>query len=205
MKKIISLVLFSSFVGFSHAGTNISEQLAQCQKVTGDSERLQCFDKLGKLKAEDKTESSEPQSAGKWETRSEKSPIDDSSNEFVYLSAENQIRGQFGGSITPFLFITCREKKTELFINWETFLGIDGTRVLTRIDSQKAVNRTWQISTDNKATFYSGQTISLIKELMKSKKMFVQITPYGENPAQATFDLSGLSTAIKPLREACKW
>ncbi|WP_439090421.1 type VI secretion system-associated protein TagO [Serratia bockelmannii] len=96
-------------------------------------------------------------------------------------------------------------EKTELFINWETFLGIDGTRVLTRIDSQKAVNRTWQISTDNKATFYSGQTISFIKELMKSKKMFVQITPYGENPAQTTFDLSGLSTAIKPLREACKW
>lgn len=111
MKKIISLVLFSSSVGFSHAGTNISEQLAQCQKVTGDSERLQCFDKLGKLKAEDKTESSEPQSTGKWETRSEKSPIDDSSNEFVFLSAESQIRGQFGGAITPFLFITCREKK----------------------------------------------------------------------------------------------
>jgi len=205
MKKIISLVFFSSFVGFSHAETNISEQLAQCQKVTDNTERLGCFDKLGKLKVEDKIESSEPQSAGKWESRSEKSPIDDSSNEFVYLSAESQIRGQFSESITPSLYITCREKKTELYINWDTFLGIDSSRVLTRIDTQKAVNRTWQISTDNKATFYNGQTISFIKELMKSKKMFVQITPYGENPVQTTFDLSGLSAAIKPLRKACKW
>ncbi len=205
MKKIISLVLFSSFVGFSHAETSISEQLAQCQKVAGDTERLGCFDQVGKPKVVDKVESSEPQSAGKWGTRSEKSPIDDSSNEFVYLSAESQIRGQFRESITPSLYITCREKKTELFIDWETFLGIDSTRVLTRIDAQKAVNRSWQISTDNKATFYSGQSISFIKELMKSKKMFVQITPYGESPVQTTFDLSGLSTAIKPLREACKW
>ncbi|OKP25634.1 type VI secretion system-associated protein TagO [Serratia liquefaciens] len=205
MKKIISLVLFSSFVGFSHAETSIPEQLAQCQEITGDAERLGCFDKVGKLKVEDEIQSSEPQSAGKWEAKSEKSPIDDSSNEFVYLSAESQIRGQFSESITPSLYITCREKKTELYINWDTFLGIDSTRVLTRADAQKAVSRTWQISTDNKATFYNGQTISFIKELMKSKKMFVQITPYGESPVQTTFDLSGLSTAIKPLREACKW
>ncbi|QKJ61471.2 MULTISPECIES: type VI secretion system-associated protein TagO [Serratia] len=208
MKKAISLVLFGSFASFSQAEVGIPEQLEQCHKVKADAERLKCFDQIGKTKAEEKaekTDSAEPESAGQWLVTSDKSPIDDSENVHVFLLAENQISSRFDRAITPSLSIICREKKTELFIDWGTYLGLDSTQVLTRIDSQQAINRSWQISTDSKATFYSGQSIAYIKYLMKSKKMFVKITPYGENPVQATFALEGLSNAIQPLRKSCKW
>jgi type VI secretion system protein VasI len=35
--------------------------------------------------------------------------------------------------------------------------------------------------------------------------MIVRITPFGENPFTATFNISGLEEAIVPLRQACKW
>ncbi|QDL32691.1 type VI secretion system-associated protein TagO [Serratia liquefaciens] len=205
MKKTLSFIVFSSFFGLVHAETNISDQIGQCQKLTSDTDRLACFDKVSKLKPDAKTESAESLSVGKWDSRTEKSPIDDSNNVYVFLPAENEVQVQFKGAIVPTLYATCREKKTELFIDWNTFIGVDRVRVLTRIDAQKAVNSTWLISSDNKATFHSGQTVSFIKQLMKSKKMFVQVTPYGDSPAQTTFDLSGLSNAIKPLRESCNW
>jgi type VI secretion system protein VasI len=205
MKNIIRFIIFSLFIGGASAESNVPEQLAQCQNIAEDAQRLGCFDQIGKSKDAAKIENAEPQSVGKWEVSTDKSPIDDSKNVFVYLSAEDQIRGQFHQAITPSLAIVCREKKTDLYIDWSTFLGIESTRVLTRLDTKKATTRSWLLSTNNKATFYSGQTIAFIKELMKSEKIFVQVTPYGDNAAQTTFDLTGLSNAIKPLREACKW
>ncbi|EHJ7968006.1 type VI secretion protein, partial [Escherichia coli] len=32
-----------------------------------------------------------------------------------------------------------------------------------------------------------------------------QSPPYNESPVSATFDLSGLSDALKPLQKACGW
>ncbi|MEL8222763.1 type VI secretion protein, partial [Escherichia coli] len=29
--------------------------------------------------------------------------------------------------------------------------------------------------------------------------------PYNESPVSATFNLSGLSNALKPLQDACNW
>jgi len=40
---------------------------------------------------------------------------------------------------------------------------------------------------------------------MKHDNFLTQITPYGENPVMATFDIQGLKEAIKPLRKACGW
>lgn len=212
MNKTIPLMLLGSFIGSAHATlTSVPEQVAQCQKVIGDAARLGCFDRIVKQGADDKEKTTtsdeikEPQSTGKWVSSNEISPIDDSRNEYISLAADNQIYGRFGESPTPGLWISCKEKKTELLINWDIFLSTQNTQVLTRLDSKKAITRTWTMSTNSKATYYSGSTISFIKELMQSQKLYAQTTPYGENTVKATFDLSGLSNAIKPLREACKW
>ncbi|EEK2974700.1 hypothetical protein P700_16170 [Salmonella enterica subsp. enterica serovar Newport str. CVM75_1280] len=77
--------------------------------------------------------------------------------------------------------------------------------MIYRIDKQKAVNKTWLISTDTKAVFYNGKVIDFIKRLESGQKLFAQITPYNESPVNTTFNLSGLSEAIKPLQESCGW
>ncbi|EIA1333958.1 hypothetical protein K6675_004653 [Vibrio parahaemolyticus] len=43
------------------------------------------------------------------------------------------------------------------------------------------------------------------KNLCSIEQLLTQITPYSESPVMATFDVSGLSEAIKPLRKACHW
>jgi len=35
--------------------------------------------------------------------------------------------------------------------------------------------------------------------------LYIEATPVNENTVNATFDIAGLSEAIKPLRESCGW
>ena len=97
----------------------------------------------------------------------------------------------------------CKSNKTELYINWDSYLGRDAY-VLTRVGSEKASKQEWGISTDSKATF-RNKPIAFIKKMMTSNKLVAQVTPYNENPITAIFDTSGLENAVKPLRETCNW
>lgn len=183
------------------------EDRDQCQDETNGTKRLACYDRFfpttfTKSKVSDQPT---PENKGSWSVHTKISPIDDSQNVVVSLGANETFASPFGGSVRPELNILCRERKTELYINWDVYLGLDETRMLHRLDKQKAVTRTWSISTDTKAVFYNGRTIDFIKSLMSAEKMYAQITPYNENSAAVTFDLKGLSEAIKPLQKACSW
>jgi len=142
---------------------------------------------------------------GAWHTSSETSPIDDSTNVFLSLASEDTIEGQFGGTVRPQLYVRCKEKKTELYVSWDVYLGIDETQVLHRLDDRPARTSTWNISTDNKATFCGGSDLAFVRELIKHEKLLLRVTPYGEKPVMANFALTGLENAVLPLQEACGW
>ncbi|MGU3237515.1 hypothetical protein FA893_07430 [Photobacterium damselae subsp. piscicida] len=137
---------------------------------------------------------------GKWDVRSTLNPIDDSKTVTLSLSADSG-KGRWGDRIS--LIIRCKSNKTDLYINWNDFLGSEAS-VLTRIGNAKASTAYWPLSTDKKATF-KNQPIPFIKKMMKSNKMVAQVTPYNENPVTAVFDTKGLNAAIFSLRETCHW
>ncbi|OON38450.1 type VI secretion protein [Izhakiella australiensis] len=209
MKKItIALALCSSAVSTAYAAESVkvdinNDALMKCKFEAKNDARLACYDNIFPPKAAE--EAKPVVGVGKWQVLTKTSPIDDSENVFVSLSANDSFRSNFGESITPDLYITCREKKTELFINWDTYLGLNETQMLFRLDKQKAKTKRWDISSDTKAIFYRGNVIEFVKSLSQANVMFTQITPYNESPVNATFDLAGLSEALKPLQKACGW
>jgi type VI secretion system protein VasI len=103
------------------------------------------------------------------------------------------------------LIIRCKSNKTELYIKWYDYLGMDSTQVSTRVGNASAQKRSWGLSTDNTATFFPGSPIAFIKSLMSAEKFIAQVTPYSESPVTAVFDIRGLTEAIKPLQETCGW
>lgn len=62
-------------------------------------------------------------------------------------------------------------------------------------------------STDSSSLgLWSGaRSIPFIKGMFGKSELVVRMTPYGESPFMATFDISGLEKRIAPLREACGW
>ena len=180
------------------------KDIAICASKKGDATRLICFDSLAEKLDVDKVESKTIPSSSKWSVHEDRSPIDDSVNVTLSLTSNDRVKSGYK-NVQPRLYVRCSENKTNVFITWDLYLGLKQTQMLTRFDKQKALTNTWTLSTDNQAVFVKGSDIGFAKKLTKYNKLLTQITPYNKSPVMATFDLSGLSEAIKPLRKECGW
>lgn len=202
MKKIIIILILLLLPISAIADTK--KEIAECAAKDKDGERLVCYDNLAKSLGVDKPFTKVTKGKGKWIVSKEISPIDDSVNVVLTLNANELVTSGYN-QVEPTLVLRCAENTTNAYLVWGLYLGLDKTKMLTRLDKQEALISWWSISTDNKAVFVRGSDIQFIKKLMNHEKLLAQITPYGESPVIATFDIGGLSEAIKPLRKACNW
>ena len=174
-------------------------QIAECAAVANDIGRLQCYDALAASigTAPDASVSSD----SNWIVNDKTNPIDDTRTVALLLrSASGTSRG--GQPIG--LILRCQSGDTTVFINWSDYLGSEAN-VLTRVGTDEAATRRWSLSTDSQATFAPGNNIEFIQRLLGADRLVAQVTPYSESPVTAIFDLTGIETALAPLREACGW
>lgn len=202
-KIVLSFILI--LLAITNVYGDAKKDMAVCSIISDDALRLMCFDELSNKLGIAKPIIETSTGNGKWEVRKEQSQIDDSTNVWVSLGAENSVYSSYKVAL-PKLYIRCNENKTTLFITYgDLFLGSDSIDVLTRFDKKKATTNVWIMSTDHSAIFVRGHNITFIKKLMKHDKLLVQLTPYGDSPIMTTFDIRGLKEAIKPLRKNCGW
>jgi type VI secretion system protein VasI len=105
----------------------------------------------------------------------------------------------------PALILRCSGSETDLFIDWQVYLGADETNVTTRLDGGAASEQAWPHSTDNEASFFPESPVSFITQLVGAETLVAETEPFGEQPITATFALSGLADRIYALRNACGW
>lgn len=177
------------------------DEITRCGAIAGATERLACFDALANRLGVPTPKPPAPAESGQWNVSTETSPIDNSQNVYLVLEANESIPG-LAGRVQPVLVMRCKEGRTEAYINWKVYLGLDTTTVLTRLDGENATRTTWSISTDNKATFHSHAD-RFLRQLAGHQKLLAQVIPFGESPAMVTFSTAGLDEAAKPLQEAC--
>ena len=144
---------------------------------------------------------------GQWFQSKDTSKFDDSTNVFLRVVADEEVWVSKYNQFRPVLWITCREDTTDIFIEFDEFLGSDDTRVEYRLDKLKAQSGRWRISSDHQAVgLWRGNTsIPFIKRLFGKTLLAVRLTPYGESQVSTTFTIYGLEDRIGDLRQACHW
>jgi type VI secretion system protein VasI len=184
---------------------NLSQEMSKCAAVIDSVKRLECFDSLTKiLPAPTPSSPSAPApDIGKWRVNESVSPLDDSKTVTISLDANSPVPAKYKRESTPTLVIRCQQKQISAFVNFGFYLTTQNLPVTTRLDKEKATSRTWSISTDYEAVFAPSER-EFVKSLLKHQQMLIELTPYSESPVMTTFDLTGLTSAIKPLQEACK-
>lgn len=76
-----------------------------------------------------------------------------------------------------------------------------------RLDDAPAQTVRASESTNNRALglWNGGRSIPVLKQMIGKERIIVRMTPYGENPFTATFDISGFEEAAASLRQECGW
>ena len=182
----------------SVAQADPSGALARCGAIATPSERLVCYDALAKSLASTK---STPGGVGEWQLSGETNPVDDTRTVILHLVATSG-QSVYGQPIV--MVLRCQTHKTEVYVDWGSYLGDDAV-VTTRVGSGDAKTKLWDVSTDHTGTFYHGDKVAFIKDLMAVDRFVAQLTPYNANPITAVFEVTGLPTAVQALREDCGW
>lgn len=138
-----------------------------------------------------------------WRVNRDESIMDDTKSITLIKPANETIPATIGRS-EPALIIRCRENKTDVFIGWGVYLGIDETQSTIRIDDRDPVTSTWNLSTNYQSAFHR-QPIPFLRQLNTAQRLAARITPYGANPATVTFTLDGLSELLPEVAETCNW
>lgn len=204
MKKIvIAITIGLASSSAASAATITKDDLAKCAAEANAVSRLVCFDTLAKQAgATASTTETTRQGAGKWSTRTQTDPLTDKSVYTAALDASSGA-GRFGGAVL--MLVRCKDNKTEMYIDWRSYLGNDGVRTTYRVGKVKAKTSRWSESTDHKAAFFPGSPVSLLKEIIESDSFVANVTPYSESPVTAVFDTTGAAEALVDIRKGCNW
>lgn len=204
MKKIL-LVLSVITLSLLSANNNLDKEISKCSQIKGELDRLSCYDEVAKNNklTVQKIIIKNTGNRGEWDTSISSDPLTDKTTVVLALRTSNspQIHSFMG---KPILVLRCANNLTELYINWDSYLG-GKAYVTTRVGREKAFRKYWNTSTDGKGSFYPKSPIKLIRKMIKADKVVFQITPYNESPMTAIFDIKGLENAIEPLAKTCGW
>ena len=179
-----------------------SGSIAKCAMIESDVTRLACYDQIAKAHPLNDQHAVQVQggNTGKWVLDNKNNLIDDSVTITLTLTADSG-GTRFGKPIE--LIARCASNKTEVLINWRTYLGSQAS-VTLRIGAGDANTSRWDVSSDRQATYHPAP-VKMLKDMLAADNMVAQVTPFNVNPFTAIFDTSGLDEAIKPLRETCGW
>jgi TonB family protein len=176
--------------------------IQKCGKIDDDLSRLACFDALSARVQGAPSVSPPVNGTGLWKVSTERSAIDDSTSVTALLTASQPI-GIGYRQASPTAVARCKEGNLDFYIVWDVFIGSGKHQVTMRLDSDNARVDTWSVSTDHKATFYSGDRVALFEALTKAKKLVVRTTPFGESPVITSFNISGFANVSPTIFKGC--
>lgn len=205
--RLVAKVL-AILVLLSYGGAVLHADPGTCIKINNDLDRLTCYDQ-----EHGRTPKKEPIAtpAGKWEILQETSKITDQKTIVLSLPSDDLVNCRWNRGERISLVIRCLESKTVLYFATNCHMTSSEYNnygnITYRLDSAPAETVSGDASTDNKALglWRGGSAIPMIKKMFGKSMMIVRMMPYGESPFTASFQISGLEQAIRPLRESCKW
>lgn len=151
----------------------------------------------------------DPIGNGKWSINRSTNPIDDTKQVTLHIQADSG-ESRMGERVS--FVARCKSNSTEAYAIWHDYVGDDSSSpyedykyVTVRLGDAPSERQRWGISTDKQATFAPDWAGGLLKRMVGVDQMILQLTPYGENPVTAIFDIRGLREPLTELSQTCNW
>lgn len=139
---------------------------------------------------------------GKWDITIDEDPITDEKIVVTTLKS-NDFKPTYKGLTA--LLIRCDNRKVEIFVSFDDYLGSNSIAVISRVDKDKPVTKKWSLSTNKQSAFYPSNDKQLLRRLFSAEQFVVRATPYNESPKTLIFDVKGIYNALEPYQQTCGW
>lgn len=139
-----------------------------------------------------------------WEFRKEESKLDKKINLYVRKKSNNTLTNSIGRQEHGYLLFRCMDNKTDLFVEFPEFIGINGANVRYKIDDNSIKKENWDTSNDGTNVF-SPKPISLLNNLKNGKNFIIKLDTYRNLGQELEFNIDGIDEYIDMISESCKW
>ena len=145
-----------------------------------------------------------PKPPSNWRSLSRRTdPLTDVVSVAFYVDATTYTKAPYS-DVPPTLFVRCLAKETEVFINWDRYMGaIDTFDSKLRWDENTPADASWSESTDNEATFLQRGQKSFVSNVVKHTTLLVRIWDFQRETYDATFQLRGLEPLLLENKDLC--
>src|SRR2546430_8492310 len=160
-----SLVVALTNMPSAAAQGDFKQPIGRCATQDGDLKRLACYDSIAKSLGYSRTPTAaNVTGSGGWQVSTEKNPLDDTRTVFLSLSATTG-QSRFGDAV--WLVVRCQSGKINAFINWNSYLGLEQTPVITRLGAgERSEEHTSELQSQS----------NLVCRLLLEKKKYLRST-----------------------------
>ena len=138
---------------------------------------------------------------GSWLIKNSIDPITEKKVLIALNQAAEVIPAKSIGTVS--LFLRCSRNDTDMFIDWDEYLG-NSAYVTYKVDNDEPRRSRWRLSTDGSATFAILAEKKLLR-MLEGEHLLVSVVPYRETKMVAKFDLEGINTVVNLIRKDCNW
>lgn len=196
MRKTLLLSALLCLPSIGIAG-DLERDLKKCTALDSDKERLACFDLVNnKYDLMGNLTSLPDDYMGNWKIESTINPLDDTVTAVAYLASTNLVGEQLAAMV-----IRCKSMKLDMFVSWNHEMS-KKVKVISRLGDDKPEVLRWFISEDYRSTFKSKPEY-ILKKMQKVDSVVLQTGVYKKPTVTATFDVRGMSNALKEINKAC--
>ncbi|MFY2735933.1 type VI secretion system-associated protein TagO [Pseudocitrobacter faecalis] len=140
---------------------------------------------------------------GSWVIHKDSNKLTDATD-VVVMNYSKDSYSKDGMRRSATLVLRCMNSKTDVFLSFDDYLGIDDPKITVRFDDAKAVSSRWAGGEGGDSAF-SPQPIKFLKAMASHKKVIFGFEPYGSVTQVAEFDLSLSDEALQEVSKSCNW
>ena len=200
------------------SGSPVAAGVEECVKLYKSSDRLDCYDRFIPRRAPKSAKSNyvlvEANLDSAWRLISEQSSSGSNTDYHLRVLAK-QLWIPKGDEkdtahlrdLRPSIWFQCVNSMMSGFVEWGIFLDVNEAKIVFVYDKGPVQKGIFKLSRDHTKIESAGedQLVARIIEMFDKRTLTASIKPLGEPVITVSFDVSGLRSKVRPLRQACNW
>lgn len=213
MQRLLILAMISGLPATANAQFIPADEIAECQAIENNVQRLSCFDGLsvGNLNAADEDDTTIASEEGEtdvsrsipWTRVNSSDPLTGADTSRVYINASRKLNGQ---ESPEYLMIQCDgEGGSDLFIGTTGYIGSlrDSVPVEYRWAEDSPISERWQGSTNGKAAFLPRSFNDFMSGLKEGGELVFRWQDFRGTPYSAIWNNVQLDSTAEYVLNGC--